>query len=382
MADRRVRIALVIDLIDHLMGGTERQLILLARGLDPGRFEPWVISLSPTRWQAENPEGLRIRTFPATRLASPRTWWNMLRLVRFLRRERIDIVQTHFATGNAVGTLCASLAGGCLVVSTRRGVRYWSGRPGLLRLRWLDRFAAGFIANSRWAAQGLIEHERVDPHRIRVIPNGLRVPASPPAEPAGREGLLRAHGLDPAQAHVVAVGNLRRVKRHDLLIRAAAVVRRSFPDARFVIVGDGPLAGALAAQAEAEGAAGGVVFLGRREGIGRLLRACDIGVLCSDSESLSNAILEYMAAGLPVVCTDVGGNPELVRDGVNGFLTPPGDAAAAAERILTLLEDRALAVRMGAASLRIVAEGFSPEAMVRSTAGFYEELLAARRARR
>ncbi|MBM3317274.1 MAG: glycosyltransferase [Candidatus Eisenbacteria bacterium] len=377
MEERPIRVALVIDAIDESMGGTERQLILLARNLDRARFCPYVVCLRATRWQEENPAALDMRVFEATRLRSPRTWLSMLRLSRFLAREGIDVVQTHFRDGNTIGTLCAFLARRGTIVSTRRGTIYWRRGAGLLLLRFLDAMATGFIANSRWAARALVEGERVGEERVRVIPNGTPAPSSPPPDRAGREGILRGCSLDPADAHVIAVGNLRRVKRHDILIRAAADIVRRHPRVRILLVGDGPERASLEALARAEGVSERVEFLGRRTDLLPLLQACDVGALCSDSESQANAILEYMAAGLPVVCTDVGGNGELVTDGANGFLVPAGDPSAAADRIGRLLADRALAARMGEES-RKVAGAFSVQAMVDRTAAYYEELVARR----
>jgi glycosyltransferase involved in cell wall biosynthesis len=174
----------------------------------------------------------------------------------------------------------------------------------------------------------------------------------------------------------VAVGNMRQVKRHDILIRSVARVVRQCPRVRFLLIGDGALRAKLTALAETEGVSHAVQFLGRQANVFPLLLACDIGVLCSDSESQSNAIIEYMVAGLPVVCTDVGGNPELVTDAVNGFLVPAADCDAVAARILRLLTDRELAARMGAESRRLATERFSLETMVTRTSAYYEELMA------
>jgi L-malate glycosyltransferase len=375
MRARPIHIALVIDFIDHSMGGTERQLLLLAKSLDRKRFRTSLVCLRPTLWQRENQGDFDIHTFPGTRFASPRTWLEMLRLIRFLRRERIDIVQTHFRTGNTVGMLCGFLAGRRVLISTRRGTAYWHDRLGLGFLRFLNSLATGFIANSRWAARHLVEREKVAQGKVRIIRNGLPDPVRGGAPAGERAEILRGRGLDPTHRHVVAVGNLRPVKRHDVLIRSAAGILRGCPDARFLVVGDGALRTELAALADELGVAHAVRFLGRQHDVIRLLAACDVGVLCSDSESQSNAIIEYMAAGLPVVCTDVGGNPELVTEGVNGFLVPAGDAGATADRILRLLTDRALATRMGSESRRIAAEAFSLEAMVGATAAYYEEIL-------
>lgn len=371
-----IRIAYVIDSIDHPMGGTERQLDLLIRNLDRNRFLPHLICLRKTAWQDENARALNIVTFNATRLGSPRTYFDLLRLTAFLIGQRIHIVQTHHQDGNLVGTL-TGLVSGRIVVSTRRGDVYWPGDAGHHLLRFLDRFARSLLANSRATGQRVIEMERVPPRKVRVIYNGTPYLAEPALTAAGRVEILARHGLDPADVHIVAVGNLRPVKRHDVLIRAVGQVVRQIPRARFLIIGEGALRDELAALAEREGVAGAIRFLGEQSEVFPILQASDIGVLCSDSESLPNAIIEYMVAGLPVVCTDAGGNPELIRDGVNGFLVPRDDPRAVADRLLRLLADPSQARRMGAESRRIAERDFSVESMVAQTCAFYEELLSA-----
>jgi glycosyltransferase involved in cell wall biosynthesis len=209
-----------------------------------------------------------------------------------------------------------------------------------------------------------------------VIYNGTPYLREPAPSATERAGVLTRLGLDPADAHIVAVGNLLRVKRHDVLLRAAADVLRQFPRARFLIIGAGTLLQELAPLAEREGIASAIRFLGEQPQVFPILQASDIGVLCSDSESLSNAIIEYMVAGLPVVCTDTGGNPELIREGVNGFLVPRNDPGAVAERLLRLLGDRGLAARMGAESRRMAEHSFSVQAMVAQTSAFYRELVS------
>jgi L-malate glycosyltransferase len=370
-----IRIAYVIDFIDSPMGGTERQLELLIRNLDRDRFLPHLICLKRTAWQDENSHALNIVTFDVTRHGSPRAYVNLLRLAAWLVRQRIDIVQTHYQDGNLVGTL-AGVISGRRVVSTRRGDVYWPGDAGQRRLRFLDRFARGFLANSRATARRVIEMEKVPSRKVHVVYNGTRYLEVPAPTPAERVAILARHGLDPADTHIVAVGNLRPVKRHDLLLRAVGEVLPQFPRARFLIIGAGALREELAALAEREGITPAVRFLGEQPEVFPILQAADIGVLCSDFESLPNAVIEYMVAGLPVVCTDTGGNPELVREGGNGFLVPRNDPRAVAERLLRLLGDRAQASRMGAESRRVAERSFSVEAMVAQTSAFYEDLLS------
>jgi len=147
------------------------------------------------------------------------------------------------------------------------------------------------------------------------------------------------------------------------------------PDVRFLLVGDGPLRGALEARAGALGLAGALRFVGETDDAPGVLADADISVLTSIKEGCSNVVLESMAAGCPMVATAVGGNPELIEDGVTGYLVPAGDAEAVADRIVRLLTEPGLAARMGEAARAHVASEFSVERMVEKTVGLYAALL-------
>jgi glycosyltransferase involved in cell wall biosynthesis len=182
------------------------------------------------------------------------------------------------------------------------------------------------------------------------------------------------------------VANLRPIKRIDVLVQAFALVCRRHPDARLVVVGgDGSSQHGASVRKELErlasrlAIADRVVFTGRVDDPAPYISRFSVAVLCSDSEGFSNSIIEYMHAGRPVVCTNTGGNPELVRDGHNGFLVPVGDIGALADRLLLLLSDSALANRMGEAARETVLSGYSTTRMVSEHMACYDELLAAGR---
>jgi glycosyltransferase involved in cell wall biosynthesis len=215
-------------------------------------------------------------------------------------------------------------------------------------------FAHRIVANSQAAADRLVL-ERIPRHKIAIVPNGLDVEPYGPRSP---RAVLR---------RVVVVANLRREKGHDVLIDAAVDVLRRYPDAQFEIVGAGPERETIVARAQTRGVAHAFAFHGHQADVASRLAAADIFVLPSRSEAFPNAVLEAMAARLPIVASAVGGILELIDDGRTGLLVPAGDVPALADRICDLMADPDRAARIGEAA-RSEAEGrYSFDRMV---AGF------------
>jgi glycosyltransferase involved in cell wall biosynthesis len=175
---------------------------------------------------------------------------------------------------------------------------------------------------------------------------------------------------------VVLVGNMHSdVKGHPWLIAAAPAIVQDFPETRFVLAGDGEARGEFERQVAELGLQNNFLFLGRRSDIPDVLASCDIGVLPSKAEGLPNAILEYMAAGLPVVASRVGGNSELIQDGVTGLLVPAQDSEALAKALLTLLRSSELCQRVAENGRRTATQDFSYERLIQEVDSLYTELL-------
>lgn len=173
------------------------------------------------------------------------------------------------------------------------------------------------------------------------------------------------------------VANLnRRVKRVDLFINAAFLLHKKFPAVRFWIIGDGPLRKELQELALSLGLADNVMFLGSRSDVPRIMREVMVGVNCSDSEGMSNAIMEYMACGIPVVATDVGGNRELVEDGVTGLLIPKNDPSGLASALASLLRDPCKASKLGSDGHLFMTEKFGISTMLSKTKDVYASALS------
>jgi L-malate glycosyltransferase len=368
------------------MGGTERQAMNLALGLDPSRFD---LRFACFRVLGDFLADIETARKPLTmyaidRLYGGKTLRQQLRFARDLRSGRIDVVNAYGFYANVFAVPTARLAGVRVVVASIRD----TGDHLTPAQRRVQRLACGLadaiLVNAQAVKRRLVDEGYGD-ERITVIGNGVALSRFGPRDGAGRR--RREMGF-AADAPLVAVFcRLNRLKGVEHFVEAAASVAKWFPRARFAVVGEGRVLQngvavessykrELRAQAARLGLGDRLVFTGLRDDVPELLAEVAVSVLPSLSEGLSNTILESMAAGVPVVATDVGGNAEAVQDGVTGRLVPPRDAGALASAIAGLLEDGALADRFGRAGRQRVVERFSDEKMVRDTEKFYLSLLA------
>jgi glycosyltransferase involved in cell wall biosynthesis len=372
-ADGPVRIALMIDAIESPTAGTERQLLLLLEGLDRSEFEPRLCVLQSSSWLQENFSLCPVHVLGIDSFKKPAAWWRVLRYVRWLRRENIDIVQTHFRDASLAGIPAAWLARVPGIVATRKNQGYWMKGRELLLQKALNHLPDVFLANSEATRQWAQRVEGIDPGRVQVIHNGF----SGSFPDVSEESRARARSLlglpkDALVAGIVA--NLRPVKRIDVFLRAAALAGAMEPRLRFVIFGEGDERAGLERLCAELNLADRVVFAGRRNNVPELLPALDVGVLSSDSESFSNAVVEYLAAGLPVAATDVGGCREALGDSPAGRFVVPGDAEGLAHAILELLGQDALSSARKLHPQR-VRDLFSRESYLQSYAAMYRGIL-------
>lgn len=304
--------------------------------------------------------GVPLTVVDQARLDSWRILW---RLVALLRARRPDVVHAHRYKETVLGTAAAAAAGVPAVVSTVHGLVTTEGYRGLagakMRLNdWLERRVIDMrhetvVAVSHDMARRLASKVRVP---ATIIPNGIDVRSHasgrPPVWPAGA----------PAGPVLGTAARLVPVKGLDRLLEAMRRVAERSPQARLLVLGDGPLRASLEAQAAALGLGRRVWFPGHQADISRWLRAMDVFVLPSLAEGLPMSLLEAMAAGRPVVASRVGGIPEVVRDGVEGRLVPPGDVTALADACLAYLRDPSAREAVGACARARVAEAYTIEA--------------------
>jgi L-malate glycosyltransferase len=360
---RPARICFLIDNLSR--AGTESQLLMLLRGLDRSRIQPYLVLLDGAGAASQE---LEPRGCPTLRLGfrsffHPSFISTLWQLVRFLRREKTDILQLCFRDSTYFGVLAGTIARVKRIVLTRRNVGHWMTARDRRLMRFCQRFAHATITNCEACRRSVIEQERACPDRVFVIPNGIdlsRFALIPPYQPK-RNGELRRVGV---------VANLRPVKGIDVLIRAAALVSRDFPNVVFSIAGDGDPA-PYRQLAEECGVTEKIQFLGPVADIPAFLAGLDVAVLPSRAEGLSNSLLEYMAAGRPIVATAVGGNVEVLANDGGSWLVPPDDTRELGRAILSAFRADDSLAASGSATRQKTASFFSHDSIARQ----YQELM-------
>jgi glycosyltransferase involved in cell wall biosynthesis len=355
-------IAIVLTSFD--MGGTEHQTVELARRLDPSLFHVHLACFHRRGpLLARVPASVPIESFPLRGFRRPGALCQSWRFARWCRAIRARLVHSCDLYANVFALPAAALGRVKARVGSRREVITGDKSAAQLAAQRLAYGTAALVvANSQAAVRQLLA-EGVSPRRIRLVPNGVDLPAF--GAPRVKRELRR----------VVTVANLRPEKGLDTLLDAVPHVLAAHPEAEFVVAGDGPVAPALAAQARARGVADRVAFLGRCDDVPALLAASDIFVLPSRSEALPNAVIEAMAAGLPVVASRVGGIPELITPGTNGQLVPPDDPRALSAAIVELMDHPSFAQALGQASRARTEREFSFDRMVNRVTSLYLSLI-------
>ena len=344
-------------------GGSERQFATLANAFRSDRF---ALKLGCLRKYGPFAEGLNgITEFPPEgSLFGWKSQRARFALARYLRANRVTVAHSFDFYSNFMLIPSARLARVPVVLGSQRQIgdllTGFRNTAQHAMFRWCDRV----ICNSRAAARGL-ENNGISSQKITVIPNALPNTAFALNAPPQSQGRVR----------VVMVARMNdAAKRHDVFLKAAARVVSTKPNVEFVLVGDGPLRQGLEVMTSNLGLKNHVTFLGDQRDVPAVLASCDISVLTSSSESLSNAIMESMAAGLPIIACRVGGNDELIRDGENGFLVPAGIEQEVAQRIVMLLTQPELRKRLGATARRD-AENFTVERVCKQYTSLYSLLL-------
>jgi glycosyltransferase involved in cell wall biosynthesis len=362
------RILQIIPTLDQ--AGAEKQMSLLARGLPPEEFEVHVCAL--TRGgpliSALLEAGLPVTVIGKRWRLDPRACWRLNRHVAALRP---DLIHTWMFAANAYGYAAAKAAGVSCLVPSQRCVDPWKSWGQLAVDRYVARRCGRVVVNSPGVRDFYVRHG-LPADKIRVIANAVAA-----AEPAGttRRQVLAELGL-PAESRLVGlIGRLWAQKRVKDAIWAADLLKVIRDDVHLLVIGDGPHRDRLRRFRDQAVIRDKVHFLGHRGDVPRLLPGLDVLWSTSGYEGQSNAILEAMAAGVPVVATDIPGNRDLVLPEVTGLLFPLGDRAGLARCTERLLSDAELAKRFGQAGRRRVQSEFSVEKMVERYAELYRELL-------
>ncbi len=378
----RLRLLVVTDTAILGPGGSERFLRNLLAGLDPTRFAVDVVQLAAPPDGAGNATlalwpGLRLEYLPIGAAYGLRALRVYAQLCARVLRGQYHLIQSQHEKADLLCALLPRGPAGALRISNRRDTGFQKSSRLRAAFRRLNPRFDWVIAPSQAVLDQLGIDEGLGAARLRCLPNGVDMLRFSPATPGERARVRAELGLAPDAYAFACVARLEPVKRHGDLL--AAFARLTDPAARLLLVGGGSQLEPLKAEAGRLGISARVSFLGERSDIERLLQASDAFVLCSETEGSSNAVLEAMACGLPVVASAVGGNPEAVDHGRSGLLVAAHAPEQLAAAMQELLDDRKRSAAFGRAGRIRVATEFSIAAMVAKYDALYRECVGERR---
>ena len=385
----RIKVLRVIARLN--MGGPALHVTYLADGLRDRGYDTMLVAGSLARGEdsmefVADELGVNVERLPGLRrdISPVRDLVAVVRLAQLIRRERPTILHTHTAKAGAVGRIAALLAGDArppIVVHTYHGhvLRGYFGPVRTLGFRllerWLARVTTALIAVSPEVRDDLVRLGVAPREKFTVVRLGIELEQRI-ADRDGRDETRRVLGIGPERFTVGWIGRMTGVKRTSDVLLAFKRLRERGVDACLCMVGDGPEREQVERRAHELGIMRDTLFLGYQEDVAPFYAAFDALVLPSANEGTPVSVIEALAGGRPVVATRVGGVPDVVRDGVDGFLVEPGDIDALAERLSRLAADPALAGRMGEAGRARVLERYSVERLVGDVDALYKKLLA------
>lgn len=375
-----MRLAFVVDGLPHARAGTERQLsILLAELARRARVD--VVVLRPSPWLFENAArlGIGAHFVEFSGLKSPSGWVGLVRLWRCLRKLGPDVVHTFLPVANIFGVLAARLAGVRTILASRRDFGEWMTPFYLRATKFANRHVDCIVVNAPRVGELTQTAEGFAAEKIAVIYNGMDVSSfqSLPRDAALRRGL----GMKAGAKLAVLVANFRPMKRHATAVRAARLLKDAGVDLHIAFVGANAMPYDLREQtrdlARELDVADVVHFVPDTTQVSAWLGAADFGINCSQGEGLSNAVMEYMAAGLPAIVAESGGNPDLIEHERTGLLFKLDDPAALAAGLRRVADEPALGARLAAAALEHARAHFDIQNMSAQFFELYRRLTAA-----
>lgn len=372
---RKIKILYVIDKLN--IGGAQRHILQLLKRIDRDRFTPYLCCFLYGGDLAEEAKltGTKLLELNIKRIYDFSGIVGLFKLSRFIKVEHIDIVHTFLFSANILGNLSAKLAGAPLIISGRRDTGIH--REGKWRHRLAYRFAHS-LADRVFAVSDTVRNvvhkfEGVGLDKILTIYNGIELDKT--GENNKFADIRKELTINDSEQVVGIIAGLNWFKGHADFIEVSRLILLEKPQTKFLIIGDGQLRESLKSMVRQKRLVDKIIFLGKRKDVTALLGIMDVSVNASYSEGMSNTILESMAAGVPIVATDVDGNKEVVIDGETGFLVTRGNVEGMKEKIIYLLNNQQIAQAMGQKARWLVQEKFSLSQMIERLENNYINLL-------
>jgi glycosyltransferase involved in cell wall biosynthesis len=365
----------VLHIVEDLkVGGLEKILASVVLSLDPAKYrvQVWCLAKGGDVAEALIGKGMSVRILQMQSYHNP---VNIIRLALLMRRERFHLIHTHGYFAGTFGRLAALLAHVPVIIAHVHSTYYNYGKRHLLVERFLSFFTDRIICISRAVERFVTVNERIRSEKTCLIYNAVEPPDHLLNDHQRKERRLSL-GFDAEAIVIAVVASLTANKGHGILLTAFKEAFGSHPSIRLLIVGDGPLREQLETTTRQLMMDQAVVFAGIRRDVFSLLQSSDVFVLPSqDREGLGVALIEAMAVGLPVIGTNVGGIPEVIEDGENGFIVSPRSSEQLAEALKKLVNDQALRTNMGRRGRQIYEEKFILQRMIGQIEKLYDYLL-------
>ena len=365
MYTKQLKIAFLIDQLR--IGGTEKQLVALANLLKSKNHFPHVFSLREHKQGLQKKLDCDYYNLNLTRIRSLSFLEKLFEFVQLLKKFNFDILQTFFHESSMIGTLAGRLAQIPCIITSRRDMGAWHNKINKINIRISNFLAHKILANSFAVKNYICQIENVRSNKIDVIYNGIDL------SKYIHIASSRKFSDEKECFKIGIISNFsRKVKRFDLFAGAMNLLLRKYMNISVLVVGEVPTSMKNEISKEFSDK---FYFTGVIDNVCDYLREIDIGIICSDSEGFSNVILEYMASGIPCVCTKTGGNIEIINDGIDGLLFAPGDSLSLANKISYLIEKPELMQRFSLTALEKIKEKFSWTIIITEYIDYYQHML-------
>lgn len=368
----------IVYVIDQLLGdtgGTEKQLILLLNKLTPSDFDIRLVCLRPTEFVKKHSFNFKIETYNIKRNFGLNYFRYLFKFKKYCRQEKIDIVQTFFFDANLFGLLGAKLAGVKIKIASRRNMGYDLTFFRRIMLILLSPITEYYMANSKTVSDYFSKRESTPSSKQKVIHNGLLLEKFDVITDDYKIAQRKTHNINPDKIVIGMVANLRPIKNYSAFVEAAKKLNEKYNNLLFIVVGVGPEESKIKNQIKKYNLDDKFRFMGEVYDIIPILALFDIGVQSSMSESFSNTIMEYMAAGMPSVVSDAGGNAE-VLNGHGGYIYDKHNPDQLGQNISMLLNNKDLRSKLGADAKSYAYENYNHYSIIMQYENFYKSVLA------